>query len=101
MYLYSSPELNPAGNAQNLHRKIVRNLVKEDNGVKWSRNASAKMEVLRRPIAVLDADKNYWRKLFGSLRDTTNESPRTMVLFYPTNFMSLIFRAFKNISKSD
>jgi hypothetical protein len=36
----------------------------------------AKMEVLRRAIAVLDADKNYWRKLFDP-----NGSPRMMVLF--------------------
>jgi hypothetical protein len=57
------------------------------------------MEVLRRAIAVLDADKNYWRKLFGSLERRYNGSPRTMALFYPTNGMSLIFRVFKNISK--
>jgi hypothetical protein len=54
-YPTSSPELNPAENAQT-------------GEVEWKSDARSKMAVLRKYIARLDSDKRYWRNLFDSLR---------------------------------
>jgi hypothetical protein len=37
--------------------------------VKWEGNPRAKMAVLRKAVARLDADKQYWRNLFYSLKE--------------------------------
>jgi hypothetical protein len=67
-YPTSPPELNPAENAQNQLRQLVQQLCKDDDRFSWSGNTRAKMTVLRKAIAVLDADKPQWSKLFKSLK---------------------------------
>ena len=64
-----SPELNPAENAQNQLRKVVQDLCGEPDSPSWIHsNLWGKMDILRTAIARLDADKDYWQKLFKSLK---------------------------------
>jgi hypothetical protein len=66
-YPTSSPELNPAENAQNQLRQVVREALCSGE-IKWKGNSRAKMSDLRKCIAKLNADKKYWRNLFDSLK---------------------------------
>jgi hypothetical protein len=48
-YLTSSPELNPAENAQNQLRQVVQTMLKEGS-IKWTEKARDKMKQLRKAL---------------------------------------------------
>ena len=62
-----SPELNPCENAQNELTRRITKILKEDNGLHWRGPVQVRMQIVERAIADLDADKEYWRKLYASL----------------------------------
>ena len=63
-----SPELNPAELAQNhLKYNVLPELLREE-GIEWSGSVEEKMDILSRAIIKLDADKEWFRKTFASLR---------------------------------
>ena len=69
-----SPDLNPAENGQNQLRQVVEALVKdEDSSWSWSGSVQKKMKLLEHAIKILDADKDYWKKLFGAQRGRYRE----------------------------
>jgi hypothetical protein len=64
-----SPELNLAENTQNQLRKVVQDLCSEDDCPTWIHsNTYGKMDILRKAISRLDADKQYRQKLIKSLK---------------------------------
>ena len=64
----SSPELNPAELAQNhLKYHVLPELMREE-GIEWKGNADDKMAILTRAIQKFDADKEWFKKTFASLR---------------------------------
>jgi hypothetical protein len=66
-YPSSSPELNPAENAQNmLKHNVIPDLLKED-GIEWTGSVQNKINILKRAIEILDDGvtyPNYFENLF-------------------------------------
>ena len=62
-----SPDLNPVENGQNQLRQVVRKLVSDEKTERtWSGGVREKMKVVEHAMGLLDADKDYWRKLYGA-----------------------------------
>ena len=69
-----SPDLNPVENGQNQLRQVVRGLVSDENtDWTWSGGVAEKMKVVEHAIGLLDADKDYWRKLYGAQKRRDRE----------------------------
>ena len=70
-YPASSPELNPAENAQNmLKHTVIPDLLKRE-GIEWDGNAKNKMSIVTRAIDTLSDGvtyPNYFKNLFNSLK---------------------------------
>jgi hypothetical protein len=74
----SSPDLNPAENAQNHLRQVVRKMCSENNRFTWTGNRRDKMKVLR---------EAYWQNLRGLLKMMGNFTEiKKSVCFFCDNF---------------
>lgn len=47
------------------HRFSFSDKMRQDGEVEWVGNARAKLAALKKIIARMDADKRYWKRLFG------------------------------------
>lgn len=62
-----SPELNPCENAQNELVRRIHIVLKQNNGLHWRGSVKDRMRVVDEAIKNLNDDKDYFKKLFGSL----------------------------------
>jgi len=70
-YPSASPDLNFAENVQGNLKRIVGEKIRKKN-VAWRGSVAKKMKIVQDTINELDADKEYFRLLFGSVRKTYN-----------------------------